>query len=33
MATQLKVITQIIDQCSKEYLDSVFAPLADLPST
>jgi hypothetical protein len=33
LVNKLKVISEIMDQCSKEYLDSVFSPIADLPST
>lgn len=33
MSNQLKILNEIVDQCSKEHLHSVFAPLVDLPKT
>mgnify|MGYP006300459115 FL=1 len=30
---ELTVIKNIIDTCSKQHFDSVFAPLADLPTS
>jgi len=33
MSKELQLITQVLDQCSAEYLHNVFSPIADLPST
>jgi len=33
MATQLTILKDIVKECSKEQLHSVFSPIADLPNT
>jgi hypothetical protein len=33
MTNKLKIVTDILDQCSKEHLQSVFSPIVELPNT